>query len=175
MKKIVKDIQEFEKIPKDFLEKIICARQDLAQATIVGLFICARQDLAQATIVGLFGDLGAGKTTFVQNIAKNLGIKSKVNSPTFVLMKRYPIKLSGRRTSVWKNIYHIDAYRLEGKDIIKELEILGWKEIVSNPENLVFIEWPEIIKKYIPKKVIKIKIKHLKNKGRQVNIIFPKS
>jgi len=162
MQYITEQVEDFGKISKDYLEKIIRVRQP-ARPT--------GGDLTQATVVGLFGDLGAGKTTFVQNIAKNLGIKQKINSPTFVLMKRYPIKLSGRSTSgklEWKNIYHIDAYRLEGKDIKKELEILGWKEIISNPKNLVLVEWPEILDGFMPKKYNKISISHTKNNQRKI-------
>jgi tRNA threonylcarbamoyladenosine biosynthesis protein TsaE len=109
----------------------------------------------------LSGDLGAGKTTFVQSVGKILGIKKKIVSPTFVLMKRYAISLSGRSTSgKYDNLYHIDAYRLEGKNIKHELKLLGFEEIIKNPKNILFIEWPEILKGNLPKKLIKIKIKH---------------
>src|SRR5579863_8039915 len=72
-----------------------------------------------ATVVGLYGDLGAGKTTFVQAVAKELGISKAVSSPTFVIMKIY--ELSEKK---WKYLIHIDAYRLE-----KSLELLhvGWQ------------------------------------------------
>ncbi len=147
MKYITQNIKDIEKVAKVFLEKV-----------------CVRQDLTQATVVTLSGDLGAGKTTFVQSIAKILGIKKKVVSPTFVLMKRYPIG----KTYVWENLYHIDAYRLEGKDIKKELELLSFKEILSNPKNIIFIEWPEILKGNLPKKNIKIKIKHRGDTKREL-------
>lgn len=151
MKYITENIKDIEKVAGVFLEKV-----------------CVRQDLTQATIVTLSGDLGAGKTTFVQSIAKILGIKKKVVSPTFVLVKRYSIKVSGRWTSGWENLYHMDAYRLEGKDIKKELELLAFKEILSNPKNIIFIEWPEILKGNLPKKIIKIKIKHKGENKREI-------
>jgi len=106
-----------------------------------------------ATVVGLFGDLGAGKTAFTQAIAKELGIKRKVNSPTFVIMKKYDLKHKD-----FKNLFHLDAYRLKNE---KELLSLGWEEMISNPKNLVFIEWPENIKKAMPKKHHQIHISHL--------------
>ena len=144
MNKISKDSKDTEKIAKEFLE-----------------YLCGRQDLPQACVVGLSGDLGTGKTTFTQFIAKNLGIKTKVKSPTFVIMKRYTLTptLSRReRGHRYKNLFHIDAYRLKNE---KELLHLGWEEIVSNPKNLIFIEWPENIKKAMPKKYHKVFIKHL--------------
>jgi len=157
MQKITKSIEDFEDIARSFLDKILKQNSK-------------NKDQETATLVGLFGELGAGKTTFVQNIAKDLGIKQKINSPTFVIMKRYPIgKTYGVRLGKFelKNLYHIDAYRLEGKDIAKELEILGWNEIISNPKNLVFVEWPEIVSAFMPSKYNKIFISHTKNNQRK--------
>jgi tRNA threonylcarbamoyladenosine biosynthesis protein TsaE len=96
----------------------------------------------EALIIALSGDLGAGKTTFVQAVARHLGIKNKVGSPTFVIMKKYIIK-----NKKHKFLFHLDAYRLKNE---KELLHLGWKEIVGNKDHLVFIEWPENVSKIIP-------------------------
>lgn len=96
-----------------------------------------------ATIVGLSGDLGAGKTAFTQAVAKHLGVKDKVISPTFVIMKKYTLKNSKDH----KFLFHIDAYRLKNE---KELLYLGWEEIISNKEHLVLIEWPENVSKIMP-------------------------
>ena len=111
-----------------------------------------------AMVVGLFGDLGVGKTTFTQSVAKHLGVKNKVNSPTFVIMKKYPIKFKS-----YKFLFHIDAYRLKNE---KELLALGWNEIIAQPENIVFIEWSENVQKIIPKYSKSIHISHSKNKNR---------
>lgn len=115
-----------------------------------------------AHVVGLSGDLGTGKTTFTQSIGKLLGIKRKVNSPTYVIMKRYPL-----RHPNFKNLFHLDAYRLKNE---KDLINLGWKEIIANPEHLVFIEWPENVKKAMPKKHHKISIAHTKEGHRTFKI-----
>ena len=88
-----------------------------------------------ATVVGLYGDLGAGKTTFSQAVAKTLEVEETVVSPTFVIMKIY--ELSGQK---WKHLIHIDAYRLEKSS---ELARLGWQELISDSGNLILIEWPE--------------------------------
>ncbi|MDP2855597.1 MAG: tRNA (adenosine(37)-N6)-threonylcarbamoyltransferase complex ATPase subunit type 1 TsaE [bacterium] len=91
----------------------------------------------------LQGNLGAGKTTFIQGIAKALKIKNKILSPTFVIMKDFKIGLKP-----FERLFHIDCYRIEKP---KEILNLGFKEIIKNPGNLVFIEWPERIRKIIPK------------------------
>jgi tRNA threonylcarbamoyladenosine biosynthesis protein TsaE len=120
----------------------------------------------QAFVVGLYGDLGTGKTTFVRNIAKILNVKRKVNSPTFVIMKKYPIKLKNYRF-----LFHIDAYRLKNA---KEIETLGWEDIVSDPENLIFIEWPEKVLKVMPKKHHRILISHTEEGYRNFEIMISK-
>ena len=97
---------------------------------------------AAATVVALSGDLGAGKTTFVQTVAKHFGIEEQVSSPTFVIEKIYEIA-----HGAFARLIHIDAYRLKGAE---ELEALGWSEIVSDPANLILIEWPERVAELIP-------------------------
>ncbi len=94
-------------------------------------------------VLCLSGNLGAGKTAFTKEIARHLGVREKVDSPTFVLMKKYPIKTKGK-----KYLYHLDAYRLKNE---KELLDLGWNEIVSSPENMVVLEWPENVSGAMPK------------------------
>ena len=88
-----------------------------------------------AAIAALSGDLGAGKTTLTQAIARELGIKEQVISPTFIIMKFYDIDIYP-----WQKLVHIDAYRLKSKD---ELLRLGFAEIAKNPKNLIILEWPE--------------------------------
>lgn len=126
--------------------------------------ITSRLKPHQATVVALSGELGAGKTTLTQEIARQLGIKENVNSPTYVIMKKYKIPLS---TSHFRFLIHIDAYRLESE---QELEKLGWQEIIADPENLILIEWPERVKKLIPKDTMKILLKH-GGKHRLIDIL----
>ena len=97
-----------------------------------------------ATVVTLSGDLGAGKTTFVQAAASALGVQESVQSPTFVIMQIYDIAASG---SGFARLIHIDVYRLEG---LRDIEMLGWKELVADPRNLIFVEWPERIAGAVP-------------------------
>ena len=114
-----------------------------------------------ATVVALTGDLGAGKTTLTQAIARELGIKENVISPTFVIMKRYTIQ-----DTRYKFLVHIDAYRLDSH---KELERLGWSEIIANPENLVLIEWPERVSEIIPKTAHLISLSHKTDDEREIS------
>ena len=92
-------------------------------------------DADEATAVGLSGHLGAGKTAFVKQVAKRLGVPEEVTSPTFIIMKIYEIE-----HDTWHRLIHIDAYRLERRE---ELEALDFEGLVSDPSNLIMIEWPE--------------------------------
>lgn len=106
--------------------------------------------ISKATVITLSGDLGAGKTHFTKNFGKAIGIKEIINSPTYVIIKNYKIS---KRKSSFENLVHIDAYRLES---YKELERLGWQEILENPKNIVVIEWPEMVSEIIPKNAIMV-------------------
>src|SRR3989338_8815322 len=113
----------------------------------------------KALVIALEGELGVGKTTFVQGLAMALGIQAKIKSPTFTLMKSYEL-----RATSYKLLYHLDCYRLRDH---KDLSMLGIKEILGNPKNIVLIEWSDIVKKILPKKHIKVHIDHIdKNKRR---------
>lgn len=109
----------------------------------------------KALILALQGDLGSGKTTFTQGLAKFLKIKGRITSPTFVILKRF------------KNLYHIDAYRINKPEEILDL---GWREIISNPKNIIVIEWPEKIKKFLPKQTYFLNLKFINETQREIKI-----
>ncbi len=110
-------------------------------------------------IIGLSGELGSGKTTFIQGLAKGLGIKDKITSPTFVIFKKYSIEK--------KDFYHVDCYRInDSKDLID----LDFKEILENKENIVVIEWAEKIKDILPKDVLSIKFEYLDEDKRRISL-----
>ncbi|MDO8575460.1 MAG: tRNA (adenosine(37)-N6)-threonylcarbamoyltransferase complex ATPase subunit type 1 TsaE [bacterium] len=111
------------------------------------------KDTVLPHIFALSGDLGSGKTSFVQGVVKAFGISDRVISPTFVLERRYkiPENFSGESEKsesgkfanpFFKNLIHIDAYRLSGEG---DMKALNFAETCANTENLIFIEWPEII------------------------------
>jgi len=118
------------------------------------------QSKKSAFVIGLEGELGSGKTTFLQGFAKGLGIKEKILSPTFVLMKKFQIPK-------FRNFYHIDCYRIQKP---KELLDLGFEEIISNPENIVVIEWADRMRKIIPKNTIWLKFEFVDEKKRKITI-----
>ena len=119
--------------------------------------ILKQKPKSHAVVLGLSGNLGGGKTTFLQGFAKGLGIKEKILSPTFVIMKRF------------KNFYHIDCYRVKNeKDILE----LGWEEIINNPKNIIAVEWPEKIKSILPKNAILINFKFIDENTREIDFIL---
>ena len=116
----------------------------------------------RAFVVALEGDLGSGKTTFIQGLAQGLKIKENILSPTFVIQKDFSLSLTN-----WKNLYHIDAYRLKNPE---ELLELGFKDLIGNPENLIVIEWADKIKKILPKEILKIEFENLGEDKRKITI-----
>lgn len=114
-------------------------------------------------IFALQGNLGAGKTTFIQGVAKALKIKQKILSPTFVVMKDFRLP----KNNNFSKFYHIDCYRLDDPS---EIITLGFKEIIRNKKNLIFIEWPERIKKLLPANTIWLKFKTLDKNKREIII-----
>lgn len=145
--------------------KIIKNKKEMAETAkiFLGEMLKKHPKNGKALVVGLSGDLGAGKTTFVQSIAKHLNIKNKITSPTFVIIKKYKIKnLKG-----YEFLFHLDAYRLKNE---KELYYLGWEDIIKNKEHLVFIEWPENVPKAIPPRTRCIHISHAENEHRKIKL-----
>jgi len=105
---------------------------------------------SKARIVALSGDLGAGKTTFVQTMAREFGVEDQVNSPTFVIEKIYECS-----EGPFVRLVHIDAYRLKNSH---ELEVLGWRDIAADAGNLILIEWPENVAELIPEDAVRISL-----------------
>ncbi len=112
----------------------------------------------KAFIIGLKGELGGGKTTFLQGFAKGLGVKEKISSPTFVIMKRF-------KTARGLIFFHIDCYRIKKA---RELLDLGFKKIISDSKNIVAIEWADRIKKILPKNILWIRFKFINEKTREI-------
>ena len=117
-----------------------------------------------ALVLALSGELGAGKTTFIQGLARILGVKGKILSPTFVIMKYFALP----KNKYFINFYHFDAYRLTGE---KDLISLGGEEILKNKNNLVVIEWPEKIKNILPQDAVWLNFEHLGEDKRRIKIL----
>lgn len=121
------------------------------------------QSLKGGEVLALYGDLGAGKTKFLQGLSKGLGVKNQVNSPTFNILKLYKVTANKQV----KSFCHIDAYRLHSE---KDLLSLGIEEYFQDDKTVTAIEWAEKIKNIWPKKTIVIKIKHLEEQKREILI-----
>jgi tRNA threonylcarbamoyladenosine biosynthesis protein TsaE len=126
-----------------------------------------KASVKQAFIIALKGELGGGKTTFLQGFAKWLGIKEKITSPTFVIAKRFSLYSSKKNKGKFKNFYHFDCYRIGNP---REILNLDFMKIILDSQNIVAIEWPERIKKILPKNVILIKFKFINDKTREIVI-----
>jgi len=108
----------------------------------------------KATVVGLIGELGAGKTSFVQGVAEALGITESVTSPTFVLEKIYQLV-----DAPFGQLIHIDAYRLDGEHELKQLD---WDTLIGNPKNLIVIEWADRVMRALPEGTRIVTLTHSK-------------
>ena len=97
--------------------------------------------IKEGYVIALYGDLGSGKTTFVRYLVEGLGLKNRVQSPTFVVVRRYG------------NINHVDLYRLSSKEEVLEI---GLEEMMQDKKSITIIEWPEIVEKLLPTNTVKI-------------------
>ena len=150
-----------------FITKNPKETRDLAKKLIHD-FLEAEKNRKQALIISLEGDLGAGKTTFTQGLAKELGVHDWIKSPTNIIMREH--KLSSKfkvQSSNLESFYHIDCYRLQEPEHMLEM---GFKDIISDPENIVLIEWGEKLTKLLPRNIIRIKFKHLKEEKREITV-----
>jgi tRNA threonylcarbamoyladenosine biosynthesis protein TsaE len=140
---ISKSLDETQKLAKEWLDSLSLKNDE-------------------AIVVGLYGNLGAGKTTLTQLIAKELGIIESVTSPTFVIEKIY-----NTNHKHFARLIHIDAYRLKSG---RELEVLNFEELVENSNNLIIIEWPENVKEILPENHLKIFCEFVDEKTRKFEV-----
>jgi|SRR3989344_1848364 len=157
---------------KEFITKNTKETEKLA--TILAEELTSRASENHGLIIGLEGELGAGKTTFAQAFAKALGVKDKILSPTFVLIKSYKLQAISSKPKAYNLkpiafsfLHHIDAYRLKDH---QDLASLGIKEIFEDSQNIVLIEWSDRVEKILPKDYIKIHIDHISENERKITI-----
>lgn len=106
--------------------------------------------MAGGEVVCFYGDLGAGKTTLIQGIARGLGIKRRIISPTFIIVRQYG------------KLFHIDLYRVD------DPKNLGLEELWQDPTNILLIEWPEKIEALLPKKRWNIKLRIISDTEHEI-------
>jgi tRNA threonylcarbamoyladenosine biosynthesis protein TsaE len=112
--------------------------------------------LKKGDVLCLQGELGAGKTTFVQGIAQGWGSLDSVSSPTFIIVNVY------RRTD-GAQLFHLDTYRLESQPEAEELDL---DSMLS--EGVLIVEWPERLGNLIPQERLWIKLDHIADEQRQM-------
>ncbi|HVN26531.1 MAG TPA: tRNA (adenosine(37)-N6)-threonylcarbamoyltransferase complex ATPase subunit type 1 TsaE [Candidatus Paceibacterota bacterium] len=111
-------------------------------------------------VFALEGMLGSGKTTFVQGFLSGFGVRKRVQSPTFVVIRRY--RLPAKKDPHFKNVFHMDAYRLKAasKKDGRHLGPIGFWSMLEEPGNIVFVEWPERLKGVLPRNARWIAFSH---------------
>lgn len=120
----------------------------------------------RAVVVGLVGDLGSGKTTFVQGFARALGIRRRMVSPTFTIMRRYALpKTSPTYKRGFRSLVHIDAYRVHKPG---ELKIIKFESWLHDSTAIVLIEWADLIQKKFLRGARIVRFKHQKENVRGV-------
>lgn len=121
--------------------------------------------LAPGTIVALEGELGAGKSTFLQGVLAELGVEPPYPSPTFVIMHQYDLPVGSPVFAVGgRRVYHVDAYRVDAEALCA----LGWEEWMTDPAGVVFIEWPERVAELILETARWIRFSHTSEGYRRV-------
>jgi len=111
--------------------------------------------LPPGTLLAFEGDLGAGKTTFIQAIARGLGVTGHATSPTYALVHRY----RGRRGPV----FHLDCYRLRSAD---EAGDLDWEGLLAEGD-AVLVEWPERAGAWLPEPARRFRLHHVPDQSRR--------
>lgn len=119
--------------------------------------------LGPGTVVALQGDLGAGKSTFLQGVLAALGIPPPYPSPTFVIMHQYDLAVSLQGA---RRVYHVDAYRVDAA----ALRNIGWDEWLADSEGIVFVEWPERVSELVPQAARRIAFAHMSEGSREITM-----
>mgnify|MGYP002589789197 FL=1 len=120
-------------------------------------FIAAMGD---NTVFALYGKMGAGKTTFVKALCKELGVEDVVTSPTFAVINEYRSDIAGEL------IYHFDFYRIKK---LEEVYDMGYEDYFYSGA-LCFIEWPELVEELLPGNTVKVTIEELEDGSRKLTM-----
>ena len=159
---ISKNEEDMRQIAHDFVKNLETKFPNPLDGAHQGVFV-----------VGFYGELGAGKTTFMKYIAEALGVKETIQSPTFVIVKSYKLKVESRKEQEadfklaplnFQTLIHIDAYRIEKES---EMLNLGWLGLLESEHNLIFVEWPERIARVMPAHT-KISFEHISESERKI-------
>lgn len=116
--------------------------------------------LGENKIIAFYGQMGAGKTTFIKSVVRALGSNDNVTSPTFALVNEYKTELDST------SIFHFDFYRIEK---LEEIFDFGYEDYFYS-DQLCLIEWPELIEEVLPENTIKVQITELKDGSREIQV-----
>jgi tRNA threonylcarbamoyladenosine biosynthesis protein TsaE len=133
---ILKDISDIDTAAKIFVEKF-----------------------GNKKIFAFYGEMGAGKTTFIKAVCKSMGVTGTITSPTFSLVNEY-------KTDNGMTIYHFDFYRIEN---IEEVYDFGYEDYFYS-DKMCFIEWPELVETLLPEDVVEVKISVDDNEQRLISV-----
>lgn len=123
------------------------------------------ESFPNARVFAFTGEVGAGKTTFIQQICRQLGIKEVVSSPTFALVNEYGYK--DPQSGVTNSAYHLDLYRLR---TIEEALDIGIEDYLYSGK-YCFVEWPEIVEALLPEDTLRIHLEILSDSQRKMLIL----
>ncbi len=104
-------------------------------------------NMGEGTVFAFYGQMGAGKTTFIKAVCECLGVEDVINSPTFAIVNEY-------RSATGELIYHFDFYRIKK---LEEVYDMGYEDYFYSGA-LCFIEWPELVEDLLPENVVKVRI-----------------
>jgi tRNA threonylcarbamoyladenosine biosynthesis protein TsaE len=120
--------------------------------------------VSRGSLLLLSGDIGAGKTTFVQGLARPLDTGDQIQSPTFTIVAEHSgADLDGRPL----HLYHVDLYRLEGDT---DLDSIGLDEYLADPDGITVIEWPERGRDWLPKEYLLIELETVADSKRNLKM-----
>jgi tRNA threonylcarbamoyladenosine biosynthesis protein TsaE len=139
----------------------IISKEELAPLAREILILLRDHTEREAAVLALSGELGSGKTTFTQALARELGVTEDITSPTFVIEKRYATK-----DPQFSLLVHIDAYRINET---RELSVLGFSETLRYPHSLIVIEWPERVEELVPKEALRLHFSHDSETNRRIS------
>lgn len=129
------------------------------------------RSLRPGDVVALYGELGTGKTTFVQGIARGLGRESaSIKSPTFVLVREYPGDPSTRpaegSAGLHTTLVHVDGYRLDGPSAAAWLDL----DLIFSPRRVTLIEWAERFEGLLPERRLAVHLEHVSANRRRLRL-----
>lgn len=124
------------------------------------------RNLKNGDCIALIGELGSGKTCFTKGIARGIGVKDIVSSPTFKIISEYDASAEGRTSGKNVKFYHVDFYRITNYD---ELMNLGLEDLFFD-DGIVVIEWPDKFLDYLPDNFIEVKFSIINNNTRRIII-----